>query len=73
MTVGDVRGYIPLRLMGNPPPRSAREVMQVGDAVTLVVTSFAPARRSVDLAMPDTPPEASSSSRSPSWTCSPRP
>jgi S1 RNA binding domain/Zc3h12a-like Ribonuclease NYN domain len=54
VTVGDVRGYIPLRLMGNPPPRSAREVMKVGDAVTLVVTNFAPARRSVDLAMPDT-------------------
>ena len=58
VTVGDVRGYIPLRLMGNPPPRSAREVMKVGDAVTLVVTNFAPARRSVDLAMPDTPLEA---------------
>jgi S1 RNA binding domain/Zc3h12a-like Ribonuclease NYN domain len=54
VTVGDVRGYVPLRLMGNPPPRSAREVMKVGDAVTLVVTNFAPARRSVDLAMPDT-------------------
>ena len=58
VTVGDVRGYIPLRLMGNPPPRSAREVMKVGDAVTLVVTNFAPARRSVDLAMPDTALEA---------------
>jgi hypothetical protein len=58
VTVGDVRGYIPLRLMGNPPPRSAREVMRVGDAVTLVVTSFAPGRRSVDLAMPDTVPVA---------------
>ena len=52
VTVGDVRGYVPLRLMGNPPPRSAREVMRVGDAVTLVVTSFAPARRSVELAVP---------------------
>jgi hypothetical protein len=58
VTVGDVRGYIPLRLMGNPPPRSASEVMRVGDAVTLVVTSFAPGRRSVDLAMPDTVPVA---------------
>jgi S1 RNA binding domain/Zc3h12a-like Ribonuclease NYN domain len=57
VTVGNVRGYVPLRLMGNPPPRSAREVMKVGDAVTLVVTNFAPARRSVDLAMPDTAPE----------------
>ena len=50
--VGDLRGYIPLRLMGDPPPRSAREAMKIGDAVTLVVTSFAPGRRSVDLAVP---------------------
>ena len=28
VTVGDLRGYVPLRLMANPPPRSAREVMQ---------------------------------------------
>jgi hypothetical protein len=58
VSVGDVRGYVPLRLMGNPPPRSAREVMRVGDAVTLVVTSYAPARRSVDMAMPDMAPVA---------------
>ena len=56
VTVGSVRGYVPLRLMANPPPRSAREVMHIGDAVTLVVTSFAPGRRSVDLAMPDMAP-----------------
>ncbi len=52
VTIGDLRGYVPLRLMSDPPPRSAREVMHVGDAVTLVVVSFAPARRSVDLAVP---------------------
>lgn len=52
VAVGDVLGYVPLRLMGDPPPRSAREVMKLGDAVTLVVTSFAPARRSIDLAIP---------------------
>jgi hypothetical protein len=52
VTIGDVRGYVPLRLMGEPPPRSAREVMKLGDAVTLVVTSFAPARRSIDLSIP---------------------
>jgi len=54
--IGDVRGYVPLRLMGDPPPRSAREVMKMGDAVTLVVTSFAPARRSIDLAIPKAAP-----------------
>jgi hypothetical protein len=52
VAVGDVRGYVPLRLMAEPPPRSAREVMKVGDAVTLVVHTFAPARRSIDLAVP---------------------
>ena len=52
VTIGEVRGYVPLRLMGTPPPRSAREVMKQGEAVTLVVDSFAPARRNVDLALP---------------------
>jgi hypothetical protein len=47
---GGVVGYVPLRLMSDPPPRSAREFMKIGDAVTLVVESFAPARRSIDLA-----------------------
>jgi hypothetical protein len=57
VTIGDLRGYIPLRLMGDPPPRSAREIMKLGDAVTLVVTSFAPGRRSVDLSIPTVAPE----------------
>jgi hypothetical protein len=52
VTIGDVRGYVPLRLMGDPPPRSAREVMKQGEAVTLVVDSFAPSRRNVDLGLP---------------------
>jgi S1 RNA binding domain/Zc3h12a-like Ribonuclease NYN domain len=52
VTIGDVRGYVPLRLMGNPPPRSAREVIKHGEAVTLVVDSFSPGRRNVDLALP---------------------
>ena len=56
ISIGDLRGYVPLRLMGDPPPRSARELMKLGDAVTLVVTSFAPARRSVDLAIPKVAP-----------------
>lgn len=52
VTIGNLRGYVPLRLMANPPPRSAREAMKVGEDVTLVVESFAPARRNVDLALP---------------------
>jgi hypothetical protein len=55
ITIGDagVRGYVPLRLMSNPPPRSARKVMKLGESVTVVVASFAPARRSIDCALPD--------------------
>jgi hypothetical protein len=48
-----VRGYVPLRLMADPAPTSARKVMQIGESVTLVVVSFAPLRRSIDCAMPD--------------------
>jgi hypothetical protein len=50
--IGDVKGYVPLSLMADPAPRSAREFMKIGESVTLVVESFAPARRSIDLAMP---------------------
>ena len=48
-----VRGYVPLRLMAEPAPTSARKVMKIGESVTLVVVSFAPLRRSIDCAMPD--------------------
>ena len=51
VNIGEVRGYVPLRLMADPAPRSAREFMKIGDAVTLVVESYSPERRSVDLAL----------------------
>ena len=44
--------YIPLRLMDDPPPRSARSRLKLGEAVTLVVVGYAPERRSVDAALP---------------------
>ena len=50
--IDDVVGYVPLRLMAEPAPRSAREFMKVGESVTLVVESFVPSKRSVDLAVP---------------------
>ncbi|MGZ4673086.1 MAG: NYN domain-containing protein, partial [Ilumatobacteraceae bacterium] len=34
--IGDVKGYVPLSLMADPAPRSAREFMKVGESVTLV-------------------------------------
>ena len=49
VTIGDVRGYVPLRLLGSPPPRSAREVMQLGESVTLEIVEIIAGRRSIDL------------------------
>ena len=54
--IGDVHGYVPLRLMADPAPRSAREAMELGETVTLVVSSFGAARRSIDLAVPSMAP-----------------
>jgi hypothetical protein len=54
----DARGYVPLRLMAEPAPRSARSVMKLGDTVELVVVSFNATRRSIDLCVPGMePPE----------------
>ncbi|MEO7398866.1 MAG: S1 RNA-binding domain-containing protein [Ilumatobacteraceae bacterium] len=52
VAIGDAKGYVPLRMMADPAPRSAREVMSIGESVTLVVASFGPSRRSIDLAVP---------------------
>ncbi|MEY4175298.1 MAG: hypothetical protein RI900_2463 [Actinomycetota bacterium] len=50
--LGDLMGYVPLRLMADPAPRSAREFMKVGETVSLVVERFIAEKRSVDLAVP---------------------
>ena len=50
--IGDVNGYVPLRNISSPPPRSAREVHKLGDELALVVVGYTPSRRSVDLAAP---------------------
>jgi ribosomal protein S1 len=47
--IGDVLGYLPLRLMANPAPRSAREFVKIGQQVSLVVSSFTASRRSIDV------------------------
>ena len=49
--IGDVRGYLPLRLMATPAPRSAREHVKIGQTVQLVVDSFVASRRSIDVAI----------------------
>jgi Zc3h12a-like Ribonuclease NYN domain/S1 RNA binding domain len=51
--IGDVAGYVPLKNMAQPMPRSARDVFKIGDVVTLTVVGYTPARRSVDLGVPD--------------------
>lgn len=56
VTVGDARAYLPLRYMADPPPRSARELMKVGDEVALVVVAFHASRRGIDLAVPSMAP-----------------
>jgi predicted RNA-binding protein with RPS1 domain len=56
VSLGDARGYVPLRLMAEKAPRSAREVMKLGDTVDLVVVSFNPTRRSIDLCVPGMEP-----------------
>jgi hypothetical protein len=50
--------YIPLRLMDDPAPRSARSVLKLGEAVALVVVGYAPERRSIDCALPNMAPAA---------------
>lgn len=48
----DVLIYIPLRLMDDPAPRSARSALSIGDAIAVVVVGFTPDRRSIDAALP---------------------
>jgi hypothetical protein len=48
---GPARCYVPLRFMGSPAPRSARDVVKLGDERSLVVVSFNAARRGIDAAL----------------------
>jgi hypothetical protein len=52
VSIGDVSGYVPMRLMSNPLPRSARDVIGLGETVDLVVAGFNPGRRGIDLGLP---------------------
>jgi hypothetical protein len=48
---GDVLVYVPLRLMGDPPPRSARAALKIGEAVAVIIVGYVPERRSIDAAL----------------------
>src|SRR5437763_2174245 len=47
--VGDAQCYVPLRELGDPPPRSAREVLNLGETRPFTVQRFDPARRGIDV------------------------
>lgn len=51
--MGSIAGYVPLKNMATPIPRSARDVFTLGDQVSLMVVGYSPSRRSVDLGVPD--------------------
>jgi len=48
--------YIPLRSLGDPPPRSAREVLTLGETRTFLVASVDASRRGIDLVLASEPP-----------------
>jgi hypothetical protein len=50
--VDGARCYLPLKSLGTPAPRSAREVLSFGTTYTFVVHGFDTPRRGVDLTMP---------------------
>jgi len=50
--VNGARCYLPLKSLGEPAPRSAREVLSFGTTYTFVVQAFDTPRRGVDLTMP---------------------
>jgi len=50
--VGALRCYVPLCNLGDPRPRSAREVLRKGEKRRFVVTAFDPHRRGIELALP---------------------
>ena len=56
-TSESVRCYIPLRYLAKPAPRSAREVLTLGNTMPFTVVSIAAGRRGVDLAMPGFEPD----------------
>ena len=50
--VGEMRCYIPLANLGDPPPRSAREVLKRHEHGQFVLTALDPQRRGAELALP---------------------
>ena len=55
---GPVKCYLPLRYLADPAPRSARDVVALGEQRPFVVVSFSPARRGIDIAVPGLQPSS---------------
>jgi hypothetical protein len=55
------RCYLPLKHLGDPAPRSAREVLSFGETYKFVVHAFDTPRRGVDLTMPGVVPSGPAS------------
>ncbi|MGQ0521124.1 MAG: NYN domain-containing protein, partial [Actinomycetota bacterium] len=51
--VDDVRCYIPLSGLGDPPPRAAKEVLKRGEVRAFALQALDPPRRGIELALPD--------------------
>lgn len=49
--LGDVTGYLPLRLMKSPAPRTPREYVKIGEQLSLSVSGFNPSRRSIEVSV----------------------
>ena len=52
VTAAGARCYVPLTGLGDPPPRSARDVLERGSDRTFVVQALDPPRRGIELALP---------------------
>jgi hypothetical protein len=50
--LGSALGYVPLKALGDPPPRSAREILTIGEERTFKVLRFDPSTRGIDV-VPD--------------------
>jgi hypothetical protein len=52
VTADGARCYAPVSGLGDPPPRSAKEVLKRGDVHTFVIQALDPPRRGIELALP---------------------
>jgi hypothetical protein len=52
VTCNGARCYVPLTGLGDPPPRSAKDVLRRGEPRTFVVQALDPPRRGIELALP---------------------